>query len=245
MARIKKSLLESFQIKINYRFKNIELLELALTHKSSGSPNNERLEFLGDSLLNAIAAEALFRRFDDVPEGVMTTARSQLVKGKTLTKIGHNLGLDQMMILGLGEKSSASPVKHSIIGDSVEAIIGAIYLDSNFIQCKKIVEKLLTPYLEQVSIVPEFKDAKTLLQELMQAEKLALPYYELVKVDGPGHEQYFTVKCSVELKSAEALGEGSSRRSAEQSAAMRVLKQFNYTDADTINGVDKGDKKVE
>ena len=150
-----------------------------------------------------------------------------------------------MMILGLGEKSSASPVKHSIIGDSVEAIIGAIYLDSNFMQCKKIVEKFLAPYLDQVSIVPEFKDAKTLLQELMQAEKLPLPKYDLVKVDGPGHEQYFTVNCSVELKSAEALGEGSSRKAAEQSAAMRVLKQFNYSDADTINGADKGDKKVE
>lgn len=245
MARIKQKFLENFQTKLNYKFKNINLLELALTHKSSGSTNNERLEFLGDSLLNAIAAEALFIRFDDVPEGVMTTARSQLVKGKTLAKIGHNLGLDQMMILGLGEKSSSSPVKHSIIGDSVEAIIGAIYLDSNFIQCKMTVEKLLAPFLEQVSIVPEFKDAKTLLQELMQAERLALPKYDLVKVDGPGHEQFFTVKCSVELKSAEALGEGTSRRSAEQSAAMKVLKLFNYTDADTINGVDKGDNKVE
>ena len=228
------TLLKNIQARIDYDFKDISLLELALTHKSAGTPNNERLEFLGDSLLNAVAADALFSRFEDVPEGVMTTARSQLVKGKTLAQIGFSLELDQLMILGLGERKNVSPVKHSIVGDAVEALIGAIYTDSDFVTCRRIVLSLLQPYLDKVSVVPEFKDAKTLLQELMQAEHLALPNYELVEVEGPGHQQKFTVKCSVKLKNASAIGEGLSRRSAEQSAAIQVLKQFNYAETDAI-----------
>ena len=228
------TLLKNIQARIDYDFKDISLLELALTHKSAGTPNNERLEFLGDSLLNAVAADALFSRFEDVPEGVMTTARSQLVKGKTLAQIGFSLELDQLMILGLGERKNVSPVKHSIVGDAVEALIGAIYTDSDFVTCRRIVLSLLQPYLDKVSVVPEFKDAKTLLQELMQAEHLALPNYELVGVEGPGHQQKFTVKCSVKLKNASAIGEGLSRRSAEQSAAIQVLKKFNYAETDAI-----------
>jgi len=234
VAQIKVTLLKNIQTRIDYNFKDVSLLELALTHKSAGTPNNERLEFLGDSLLNAVAADALFSRFEDVPEGVMTTARSQLVKGKTLAQIGFSLELDQLMILGLGERKNVSPVKHSIVGDAVEALIGAIYTDSDFVTCRRIVLSFLQPYLDKVSLVPEFKDAKTLLQELMQAEHLALPNYELVGVEGPGHQQKFTVKCSVKLKNASAIGEGLSRRSAEQSAAIQVLKQFNYAETDAI-----------
>ncbi len=234
MAQIKVTLLKNIQTRIDYNFKDVSLFELALTHKSAGTPNNERLEFLGDSLLNAVAADALFSRFEDVPEGVMTTARSQLVKGKTLAQIGFSLELDQLMILGLGERKNVSPVKHSIVGDAVEALIGAIYIDSDFVTCRRIVLSFLQPYLDKVSLVPEFKDAKTLLQELMQAEHLALPNYELVGVEGPGHQQKFTVKCSVKLKNASAIGEGLSRRSAEQSAAIQVLKQFNYAETDAI-----------
>lgn len=242
MAQIKAALLKNIQTRIDYVFKDINLLELALTHKSAGTPNNERLEFLGDSLLNAVAAEALFSRFDDVPEGVMTTARSQLVKGKTLAEIGFLLELDQLMILGLGERKNVSPVKHSIVGDAVEALIGAIYIDSDFLSCQRIVLSLLQPYLDKVSVVPEFKDAKTLLQELMQAERLALPNYELVDVEGPGHQQKFTVKCSVKLKNSSAVGEGFSRRSAEQNAAIQVLKQFNYAETDAIAQDNSADK---
>lgn len=234
MSQIKATLLQELQQKIDFQFEDTDLLELALTHKSAGSPNNERLEFLGDSMLNAIAAEALYSRFDDVPEGVMTTARSQLVKGKTLAEIGFSLGLDKLMILGLGERKHASTVKHSIVGDAVEALIGAIYVDSDFETCQRIVLRFLSDRLEQVSLIPEFKDAKTLLQELMQAERLPLPNYELQQVEGPGHHQYFTVECSVELKSASAIGEGFSRRAAEQNAALKVLKQFNYSDNDVI-----------
>ena len=122
MSQIKATLLRKLQDAIDFQFKDTELLELALTHKSNGAPNNERLEFLGDSLLNAIAAEALYTRFEDVPEGVMTTARSQLVKGKTLAEIGFTLELDKLMILGMGERKNAPTVKHSIVGDGCRVV---------------------------------------------------------------------------------------------------------------------------
>lgn len=232
MSQIKVALLSKLQDKIEYQFSDISLLELAMTHKSAGSPNNERLEFLGDSMLNAIAAEALYSRFDEVPEGVMTTARSQLVKGKTLAEIGFTLELDKLMILGLGERKNSAAVKHSIVGDAVEALIGAIYIDSGFENCQRIVLRFLDARLQKVSLTPEFKDAKTLLQELMQAERLPLPRYDVSSVEGPGHQQHFTVKCSVELNRASAVGEGYSRRAAEQNAALKLLKQFNYSEVD-------------
>lgn len=235
MSQIKATLLRKLQDTIEYQFNDLALLELAMTHKSAGSPNNERLEFLGDSMLNAIAAEALFSHFDDVPEGVMTTARSQLVKGKTLAEIGLAIELDKLMILGLGERKNSAPVKHSIVGDAVEALIGAVYVDSDFETCQRIVLKFLDERLQQVSLIPEFKDAKTLLQELMQAERLPLPTYDVRSVEGPGHQQHFTVECRVELNSACALGEGLSRRTAEQNAALQILKQFNYSELDTIS----------
>ncbi len=241
MSQIKATLLRKLQDAIDFQFKDTELLELALTHKSNGAPNNERLEFLGDSLLNAIAAEALYTRFEDVPEGVMTTARSQLVKGKTLAEIGFMLELDKLMILGMGERKNAPTVKHSIVGDAVEALIGAVYVDSDFETCQRIVLQFLTAHLEQVSLVPEYKDAKTLLQELMQSKHLSLPSYRLRDIEGPGHQQYFRVECNVELNSASAMGEGFSRRVAEQNAALKILKQFNYTEGDVITK-DSGSK---
>ena len=234
MARIKASLLKELQGKIGYQFDRADLLELALTHKSAGTPNNERLEFLGDAMLSGIVADALYSRFDEVAEGVMTTARSQLVKGKTLAEIGFSMGLDKLMVLGMGERRGGSPVKQSIVGDAVEALIGAIYIDSDFDTCRQIVIQWLEERIVQVSLVPEVKDAKTLLQELMQSQRLALPKYELLDVQGPGHQQHFTVECLVELNAAKAVGQGYSRRAAEQSAALQVLKQFNYSDTDMI-----------
>lgn len=235
MQQIKSALLKKLQQGIGYHFNDTGLLELALTHKSAGSPNNERLEFLGDALLSAIVAEALFSRFDDVAEGVMTTARSQLVKGKTLAEIGFSMGIDKIMILGSGERRNATPVKKSIVGDAVEALIGAIYIDSEFIVCQSIVLAWLSDRLNTISLAPEFKDAKTMLQELMQAERLALPKYTVREVDGPGHQQFFKVECNVQLHSKSAVGEGFSRRAAEQDAALKVLKQFNSVDTNVIS----------
>ena len=226
MTQIKKKLLDKLQQDIGYQFRDESLLELALTHKSAGQPNNERLEFLGDAMLKTIVAEALFRRHSDVAEGIMTTARARLVKGKTLAEMGLQMGLDEMMILGLGERRHASPVKHSIVGDAVEALIGAIYIDSDFVSCQKIVSQWFADRIDETSMEPEYKDAKTQLQEIMQSRQLPLPNYEVVKVEGPGHRQHFTVRCSVELRSASAQGEGYNRRAAEQQAAKLVLGQL-------------------
>ena len=229
MTQIKKKLLEQLQSDIGYQFQDHSLLELALTHKSAGQPNNERLEFLGDAMLNTIVAEALFRRHSDVAEGVMTTARARLVKGKTLAEMGLQMGLDEMMILGLGERRNTSPVKHSIVGDAVEALIGAIYIDSGFVTCQRIVGEWFADRIDETSMEPEYKDAKTQLQEIMQSQQLPLPHYELVKVEGPGHRQHFTVQCSVELQEATAQGEGYNRRTAEQQAAKRILAKLDVT----------------
>jgi len=239
MSQIKLSRLKKLQDDIDYQFKDAELLGLALTHKSAGSPNNERLEFLGDAMLSSIIAEALYQRFDDVAEGVMTTARAQLVRGRTLAEIGFSLELDKMMILGMGERKESMPVKQSIVGDALEALLGAIYIDSGFLTCQRVVLALFESRLKTVSLVPEFKDAKTLLQELMQAERLALPEYELKQIDGPGHQQHFTVECRVQLNNVSGVGEGHSRRSAEQAAALNVLKQFNYSPSDTSTPKEK------
>lgn len=235
MPGFNQETLLQLQDRIGYRFADQSLLELALTHKSAGLPNNERLEFLGDSLLNLIIAEALYKRSNDVAEGVMTTARSQLVKGKTLAEVGFSMQLNDLVSLGQGERRSGGAVKQSIVGDAVEAIIGAIFEDSDFQSCQQVVLQWYRDRLDNVSLEPEFKDAKTLLQELMQARKLSLPTYELCGVEGPGHKQHFTVECRVELDNTKARGEGASRRAAEQSAARNILKQFNYEDSDTSN----------
>ena len=229
MTQIKKDLLKKLQENIGYQFKDQSLLTLAMTHKSSGTPNNERLEFLGDSLLNTIVAEALFTRFDDVPEGAMTTARAKLVKARTLADLGFKMEFDQIVVLGMGEKKTENPVKHSIVGDSVEAVIGAMYLDSDFITCKEIVLDWYKDLLDTVTVAPESKDPKTLLQEIMQSMHLPLPKYEVIALDGPGHKQFFTVECQVELNAARAKGQGYSRRAAEQEAAVNILREFNHS----------------
>lgn len=239
MSQIKLSRLQKLQSDIGYQFNDVELLALALTHKSAGSPNNERLEFLGDAMLSGVIAEALYQRFDDVAEGVMTTARAQLVRGKTLAEIGFSLELDKMMILGMGERKESMPVKQSIVGDALEALLGAVYIDGDFLACQRVVLSLFEERLKTVSLVPEFKDAKTLLQELMQAERLALPEYELKKIEGPGHQQHFTVECRVQLNNVSGEGEGHSRRAAEQAAALKVLKQFNYATSDASTPKEK------
>ena len=211
------------QAAIAYSFSDASLLSTALTHKSSGARNNERLEFLGDSLLNLIIADALYTRSEVVPEGVMTTARAKLVKGDTLAKVGSQLKLDELLVLGAGERRSSRKVKASIVGDAVEAIIAAVYLDGGFDVCREVVLKLFSGRLEKVSLQPESKDAKTRLQELMQAGKKALPRYELCFIEGPDHKQQFTVECKISVNSICERGTGSSRRAAEQAAAKNVL----------------------
>lgn len=215
--------LSELEKKLDYHFLDQERLSLALTHKSVGSPNNERMEFLGDALLNMVVAEALFHQHTDVDEGMLSAARSQLVRGKTLAKIGFDIGIDEHIRLGQGERSSARQVKQSIVGDAVEAILGAVYLDAGFDQCRELIMRLYQERLSLVSMERSAKDPKSQLQELMQSMGFALPAYAVTDVHGPDHEQLFVVECQLPALSMCGNGEGSNRRAAEQAAAAHVL----------------------
>lgn len=215
---------DQLQEKIVYRFSDVALLKLAFRHKSAGKPNNERLEFLGDAILNAVVAELLYLQHGSTSEGKMTTARSQLVKGATLSQVGADLDFAALLELGQGERKSADTVKQSILEDAVEALIGAVYLDGGFDCSKAVVGCLLGDRIDELLHTGTHKDAKTQLQELMQAEKTALPRYELIKVEGPAHQRHFTVSCCIDLTEEQVLGQAPSRRAAEQQAAENMLK---------------------
>lgn len=214
------------QATLNYQFNDLVLLKTALRHKSAGKPNNERLEFLGDAILDAIIAEALYKNKDETSEGKMTTVRAQLVRGNSLAEIAMVAGIDQNLELGLGERKAGVAIKHSILEDALEAVIGAAFLDSDYARCKRMVLTLFEDAFSNASLMPSTKDAKTILQELMQANKLKLPVYQLTATDGPAHERSFTVECSVELNATVAVGVGNNRRAAEQQAAQSILQEL-------------------
>lgn len=210
--------------RLGYVFRQPGLLELALTHRSySGKNNNERLEFLGDSLLNFIVGEALFQRFPHAREGQLSRLRANLVKGTTLTKIARQLDLGPFLLLGPGELKSGGSRRDSILADSVEAIIGAIYLDGGLDNCKARVLEWFGPRLENLTLEDTVKDNKTRLQELLQAQKWSLPTYSILDVEGASHSQHFVVECVVEEAGLNFRGEGHSRRHAEQIAAGLML----------------------
>ncbi|NNL56451.1 MAG: ribonuclease III [Pseudomonadales bacterium] len=213
----------ALQQRLGYQFNDLALLQLALRHKSAGKPNNERLEFLGDALLNAVVADALFAAYQSASEGELTTARSRLVKGKTLAQIGDKLGLVELLELGAGERKGFSRARKSILEDAVEAIIGAVYLDSDFYQCAETVRALLSDRLDDGALLEQRKDAKTALQEYTQANKLGLPLYTVQSAQGPEHRLHFTMSCSIKSINQTSQGQGSSRREAEQSAARKML----------------------
>jgi len=207
---------------LNYQFTNLELLQTALTHRSASSYNNERLEFLGDALLSFIIAEDLFQRFPNAREGDLTRFRSGLVKGDTLAEIAKQLEIGSLLILGGGELKSGGWRRKSILADSVEAIIGAVYLDGGMDACKPFVLQLFQERLAQLSLKKVQKDPKTLLQEYLQARQQKLPEYRVLSVEGDPHEQHFEVECLVSgLQPTE--GNGSNRRYAEQMAASKAL----------------------
>lgn len=210
--------------RIGHEFQQPALLELALTHRSySGKNNNERLEFLGDSLLNFIIGEALFQRFPNAREGQLSRLRASLVKGTTLTKIAQSLELGPFLLLGPGELKSGGSRRDSILADGVEAVIGAIYLDGGLDACKERVLAWFGPRLENLTLDDTVKDNKTRLQEWLQAQKLPLPTYTILNVDGASHSQHFVVECVVPDAQMTFQGEGHSRRQAEQMAAGLML----------------------
>ncbi|MEW5756952.1 MAG: ribonuclease III [Pseudomonadota bacterium] len=211
--------------KLGYRFKDTTLLATALTHRSAGGLNNERLEFLGDAILNFLIAEYLYHRFPAYKEGQLSRLRASLVNGETLAELARDLELGEYLILGPGELKSGGFRRDSILADALEAVFGAVYLDGGMAPAKQIIMAVFADVLERMSPDLVLKDAKTRLQEYLQGRRLPLPEYELVSVEGESHDQHFVIRCRVSsIGHEEFLGEGSSRRKAEQAAAEAVLK---------------------
>ncbi|MCD8547246.1 MAG: ribonuclease III [Aeromonadaceae bacterium] len=218
--------LDRLQSKLGHQFHKEELLVRAITHRSAGAKHNERLEFLGDSILSMVIAEALFFRFPDVSEGDMSRMRATLVREKTLAELAREFELGDYLILGPGELKSGGFRRESILADAVEAIIGAIYMDCQMERTRDLLLSWYAERLEQIRPGVDQKDPKTRLQELLQGQRKPLPTYVVLKVKGEAHNQEFTVQCEVEGLPIEIIGIGSSRRKAEQSAAERALEQL-------------------
>lgn len=213
----------SLEAALGYSFKDQALLRLALTHRSYSSHHNERLEFLGDSVLNCAASILLFEAHPDMDEGKMSRVRSHLVKQDCLAMVGRNLLLDQYLFLGAGELRSAKAIKDSIVADGLEALFGAILLDSGFEAARDCVVRLLKPVMLETPIESMGKDPKTRLQELLQGKRLKLPIYRVLVEGGTSASPEFSVECSVEDLEITQVGQGHSRRVAEQHAAQAVL----------------------
>lgn len=206
-----------------YVFLRPELCYAALTHRSAGADHNERLEFLGDSLLNCSVARLLFDAHPEADEGSLSRLRATLVSGETLAQIAQQMGLGDYVRLGPGELKSGGFRRVSILADTLEALLGAIFLDSNFDSAAAAVKHIVSARLSLLPTAELLKDPKTRLQETLQARGLALPVYTLTAVAGEAHAQSFTVMCEVPIFEVTAVGEGGSRRRAEQLAATKVL----------------------
>ncbi len=208
---------------LGYEYQDIGYLQRALMHRSVGSKNNERLEFLGDSLVNFMIADVLYHQFNSLPEGDMSRVRAHLVKGDTLAVIGREYNLSDYLILGPGELKSGGFRRDSIIADAVEAIIASVYEDGGLDQCRSLVERLYKKRLKELDPKKVGKDPKTRLQEYLQSRNTALPQYSIISVNGAAHAQEFTVSCYVELLNRKFEAVASSRRKAEQKAASEAL----------------------
>jgi len=211
---------------LGHRFADPAHAARALTHRSYGTPHNERLEFLGDSLLNCAVATLLYERFPQHPEGDLSRLRAQLVKQATLFEAAQRMGLGDWLRLGEGELKSGGFRRPSILADALEAVLGAVYLDGGFDAVRKSVEKLLADALDDAGRHPVDKDPKTALQEALQGRKLPLPRYTVLTTAGEAHEQVFTVECRVDELNVTVQGSGTSRRAAEQDAAAKALEKL-------------------
>jgi ribonuclease-3 len=217
---------ERLQQGIGYRFSEPRLLAQALTHRSHGAHHNERLEFLGDSVLNCVVAAELFDRFGALPEGELSRMRAHLVRQKALHGIAQTLGLGEHLQLGEGELKSGGPSRPSILADAFEALVGAIFLDGGFAAAREAVMRLYGPLLAGLDPQRLGKDPKTLLQELLQSRKISLPQYSVLATRGAAHHQSFEVECLIPQLSVRTTGNGNSRRTAEQDAAMRAFERI-------------------
>jgi len=218
--------MDTLQQRLEYRFSHIKLLEQALTHRSYSSAHNERLEFLGDSVLNLSIATRLYQFLPDASEGDLSRIRAHLVRETTLHQLALYLGLNHALKLGEGELRSGGAERPSILADALEAVIGAIYLDGGFAAADAFVQTLFQPEFEGQSVTSADwgKDAKTALQEWLQGRHMSLPVYTVSTTHGALHNQTFEVQCSVVKLDMVAHGQGTSRRSAEQEAAQNMLQ---------------------
>ena len=209
-----------------YTFDDEQLLRRALTHRSAPGPNNERLEFLGDAVLQLVISELVFEKTQDASEGQLSRLRSTLVKDTTLAEVAEGLGIGEHLILGSGEKKSGGHRRSSILADTLEAIFGAVYLDAGLDGARKIIHKAYGDRLHDLPEAADLRDPKSRLQELLQSRNLALPDYTIEKTSGKAHKQSFEVACSIAELDAVTIGTGSSRRDAEQEAALAMLEKI-------------------
>ncbi len=223
-SRMNPILIEKLQRKLGYHFRQHDLLVQALTHRSANSKHNERLEFLGDSILSFVVANDLYHRFPKVDEGDMSRMRATLVRGNTLAEIAREFELGECLRLGPGELKSGGFRRESILADTVEALIGGIFLDSDIQTIERIILDWYKSRLDEISPGDKQKDPKTRLQEYLQGRHLPLPTYLVVQVKGEAHDQEFTIDCQISGIEQPVTGVGSSRRKAEQAAAEQALK---------------------
>jgi len=210
--------------RLGYEFANRELLAQALTHRSHGAVHNERLEFLGDAVLNCTIAQLLFQKFSRLNEGDLSRLRANLVKQQSLADIAERLELSQFLRLGEGERKSGGFRRPSILADTLEAAVGAVFVDRGFEAARDVITRLFEPVLKSVDPKTLGKDSKTLLQEYLQGKRLPLPLYAVVETRGAAHNQEFEVECAVPKLEISVRGSGRSRRAAEQSAAKLALE---------------------
>lgn len=214
--------------KIGYQFNDTSLLLQALTHRSAKGEHNERLEFLGDSILGFVIAQALFFQFPKESEGDLTRMRSSLVKGVTLAEVARSFDLGDYLILGPGELKSGGFRRDSILEDAFEAIVGAVFLDSDLDTTKAFILSIFEKRLAKIKPGHGQKDPKSQLQEYLQGRKIPVPEYEVIQVTGQSHQQEFTVECSTEILENTVITKGSSRRKAEQAAASKILELIKH-----------------
>lgn len=217
---------QSVARKLGHVFSDEALLKTALTHRSFGTPNNERLEFLGDGILDCVIAASLFHRFPNLPEGDLSRLRANMVRQEALHRLALDLKIGEVLRLGEGELKSGGAQRPSILADALEALFGAVYLDAGFSAAQTVIESLYAPLLAELKPGQFQKDAKTRLQEWLQGRKKALPRYQLLETTGAAHEQRFEVACHIESPALRTIGHGASRRIAEQVAAEQALKEL-------------------
>lgn len=215
--------LDQLQARLGHVFADARLLQEALTHRSFGQPNNERFEFLGDSILNCVIAIALFERFGELREGELSRVRASLVRQDALHRIALDLDLGDCLRLGEGELKSGGSRRPSILADAVEALFAAVFLDAGFAAAKAVVDRLYVPLLAEVDPLKPSKDPKTALQEWLQGRRIPVPTYSMVQVIGEAHAQEFEVACEIPQLGVRTLGRGPSRRIAEQQSAELAL----------------------